>query len=113
MAVPEEPGKALQREHLAENLGAAPPIERQSDFSAAPKFPIVIAEFDRNAREKIRITLDTYAGRHTIDVRVWWRDGSKLKPGKTGITTAVTNLPALAAGLTLALGRARQLGIVD
>lgn len=74
---------------------------------------VIIAEFDRNAREKIRIALDDFRGTNTVDVRVWYRDGLELKPGRQGITTSVANLPALAAGLKLALDRARELGLVD
>ena len=78
---------------------------------SAPR--VIIAEFDRNSRERIRIALDEYRGINTVDVRVWYRDGNELKPGKSGITTSVANLPALAAGLKLALDRARDLGLVD
>lgn len=78
---------------------------------SAPR--IIVAEFPRNSRESIRIALDEYRGISTVDVRVWWRDGSELKPGKSGITTSVSNLPALAAGLKLALDRARDMGLVD
>jgi hypothetical protein len=60
-----------------------------------------------------RSQIDHYAGKNTIDVRCWYRAGDEWKPGKQGITTAVSNLAALAAGLTLALDKARELGLVD
>lgn len=75
--------------------------------------PIVIAEFDKNSREKIRITLDRFAGKDTIDIRCWYRDGDQLKPTRQGVTTAVSNLSALAAGIALALDKARELDLVD
>lgn len=79
---------------------------------AAPR--LIVAEFPRNQRgEVIRIALDDYKGTATVDTRVWYLDGATLKPGKQGITTAVANLPALAAGLKLALDRAREMGLVD
>lgn len=74
---------------------------------------LIVAEFPRNDRETIRIALDEYRGLNTVDVRVWWRDGNELKPGKSGITTSVKNLPALAAALTLALAKAREMRLVD
>lgn len=75
--------------------------------------PLVIAEFDRNSRERIRITLDRYGGRDTIDIRCWYRDGDQWKPTKQGVTTQVGNLPTLAAGLAAALARAVELGLVE
>lgn len=44
--------------------------------SAAPAFPIIIAEWDRNSREIIRVALDRYKGRLTINARVWYRDAT-------------------------------------
>ena len=76
-------------------------------------FPIVIAEWDRNKREIVRVALDRYNGRHTINARVWYRDGDELKPSKTGITLASKHLPALAEALAAAAQRARELGLID
>lgn len=76
-------------------------------------FPIVIAEWDRNSREVVRVELQ-YNGRHTINVRVWYHDDNDvLKPGKTGITLAVKHLPALADALGKALATARDLGLTE
>ena len=76
-------------------------------------FPIVIAEWDRNAREVVRVALDYYSGRHTVNARVWYHDDDGLKPGKTGITLAVKHLPALADALVKAEHRARELGLIE
>jgi hypothetical protein len=74
----------------------------------------VIAEWDRNAREVVRVALDQYNGRHTINVRVWYRDdGDTLKPGRAGITLAVKHLPALCDAMAKALAKARHLGLLD
>jgi hypothetical protein len=72
-------------------------------------FPIIIAEWDRNGREVVRVSLDCYRGQHTIDIRVWWFSGRDLKPGKTGIRS----LGDLADGLSKARERAAELGLVD
>jgi hypothetical protein len=81
-------------------------------MSDAPEFPIIVAEWRRNTRESIRIALDLFNGRHTIDVRAWWKDDvGNLRPGRGGITIAVRHLPALADGLANALGRA--LGLIE
>jgi hypothetical protein len=77
-------------------------------------FPIVIAEWPRNKREVIRLSLDEYQGCKTIDCRVWWHDGDGvLKPGKYGLTLAVKHLPALANAVAKALDAARALGLLS
>lgn len=78
-------------------------------MSKEPAFPIVIAEWERNAREVVRVALDCYRGAYTIDVRVWWFSGSTLKPGKTGITLSVKHVTGLADALAKADSRAREL----
>jgi hypothetical protein len=78
------------------------------------RLPIIVAEWDRNSREIIRLSLDRYNGRDTIDIRAWWRDSDgSLKPSRGGLTLAVNHLPALAAGLADALRRARALGLIQ
>ena len=59
-------------------------------------FPILIAEWERNAREVVRAAIDSYRRHSTIDVGVWWRAGNVLKPGKTSITLGVRNVENLA-----------------
>ncbi len=78
-----------------------------------PAFPLIIAEWDRNAREVVRVALDQYQGRHTVNARVWWRDADGvLKPSKSGITLSLKHLPALAEALGKALERANELGLI-
>ncbi|MBZ0139774.1 MAG: transcriptional coactivator p15/PC4 family protein [Pseudorhodoplanes sp.] len=77
-------------------------------------FPVIVAEWDRNAREVVRVALDHYNGRHTINARVWYHDDDDvLKPGKTGITLAVKHLPAFADAMGKALAMARDLGLIE
>lgn len=84
------------------------------DNTPATVYPIVVAEWQRNSRERIRIALDQFNGRETIDVRTWWQDGDgNWRPGRSGITLAVQHLPALADGLADALCRARTLGLIE
>ena len=79
----------------------------------ATVFPLVIAEWNRNASEVVRVALDRYEGRHTVKVRVWYRDGDQIKPGKAGIALGVKHLPALADALGKALAQARELSLLD
>jgi hypothetical protein len=79
-----------------------------------PTFPHVIAEWDRNSREVVRVALDQYQGRYTINARVWFRaDDDTLRPGKSGMTLSVKHLPAMADALGKALARAIELGLVE
>ena len=92
------------------------PLNGIGNNSSLPNrdLPVVIAEWDRNAREIVRVALDHYQGRHTIDVRTWFRDGDdQVKPSRSGITLAVKHLPALADALGKALIAARELGLLD
>jgi hypothetical protein len=89
---------------------AAPPANSNS---AAAALPIVVAEWDRNSREVVRVSLDRFNGCNTIDVRTWYRaaDGSP-RPSKSGITLSIKHLPAMAAALAQALARAAELGLL-
>lgn len=101
---------------LDRQTGTKTPIEGKELSGASANrltFPIIVAEWDRNAREVVRVSLDFYSGRNTIDVRTWYRDGDQLKPSKSGITLALHHLPNLAQGLTDALGQARLFALLD
>jgi len=72
--------------------------------------------------EVVRVALDQYNGRHTINGRVWYHDDDDvLKPGKTGITLALKHLPALADAMgkhwrlpaTLGLIEGRRRRLID
>ena len=73
----------------------------------------MIAEWDRNSREVVRVALDRYNGRNTINARPWYHDGGTLKPSKSGITLALKHPPALADALARSLDAARDLGLLD
>jgi hypothetical protein len=76
-------------------------------------FPRLISQWERNKREVIRVELDQYNGRHTVNVRVWYRDGDALKPTRTGLTLSVKHLAPLATALSLALEAAQESGLLD
>ena len=77
-------------------------------------FPIIIAEWPKNSLgEIIRVAIDRYNNRFTIDVRTWWPDRNGVfKPGRDGLTLAIQHLPTLAEHLGRALRRAHALGLV-
>ena len=80
----------------------------------ATVYPIIVAGWQRNSREIIRVALDQYRGHEIIDVRAWWTDDKgNRRPGRSGLTLSLKHLPALADGLAEALQRARALGLVE
>jgi hypothetical protein len=97
------------------NPSAACPRNSFSESSQpATVYPIVVAEWQRNSREIVRVALDRFNNRETIDIRSWWQDSEgNWRPGRGGLTLAVKHLPALAEGLADALDRARALGLVE
>jgi hypothetical protein len=95
LALPREARQPGNINGLAQSLGKNAPTELQGVSVAAPKpeFPIVVAEWDRNSREVVRVALDQYKGRDTINARVWYHDDDGvLRPGKAGITLALKHL---------------------
>lgn len=115
MALPREAHQSGNINTLADGLGKLSPTEFQGDLSADPKpdFPIILAEWDRNAREVVRVALDCYNGRPTINARVWYRADDGLQPSKSGITLTIKHLPALAEALAKAELHARELGLIE
>jgi hypothetical protein len=77
-------------------------------------FPIIIAEWARNSREVVRVALDQYNGRHTVNARVWYRDADDdLRPGKSGLALSIKHLPALADALQKAMREASTKGLLE
>jgi len=76
-----------------------------------PDLPIIIAEWDRNAREIIRVALDQYRGKYLINARVWYRAGNELRPTKAGLTLSLRHLPMLIEAFTKASKKIAELGI--
>jgi len=42
----------------------------------------IVAEFDKNSREKLRVSLTEYNGVPLLDVRAFYQAGTEMKPGK-------------------------------
>jgi len=80
----------------------------------ANRFPIIVAEWPRNSRELVRIALDRFNNRYTIDIRNWWRDADgTFKPSPRGLTLGVEHLPKLADAFQSAFQCAETLGLVE
>lgn len=72
----------------------------------------LIAEWEKNQRETLRVRLDEYQGRAIVDLRVWYDDGGTLKPGRSGLTISTRHLPQLAEALAKALATATASGLI-
>jgi Transcriptional Coactivator p15 (PC4) len=77
------------------------------------EFPVIIAEWPRNAREVLRVTLDRFNGRHVVSLRVWYiaPDGS-IRPWRDGLTLGVAHLRNLSDALAKANAEADARGIL-
>lgn len=65
----------------------------------------VIAQFEKNKKEEVRISVETFHGRQIINIRVFYKDeGGTFKPGKQGIAVSVDRYKDLAAAI-LELGQ--------
>jgi hypothetical protein len=77
--------------------------------------PVIIAELDKNRRERVRIALDQWQGHNLIDIRVTAQFGEAADvwaPTKKGLSMNVNMLPALLAALAEAEAKARELGLL-
>ncbi len=57
----------------------------------------VVAKFEKNSREEIRVSVDEFYGRKIINIRVYYRnDAGQWLPGKQGVAIAVDRYRDLA-----------------
>jgi len=57
----------------------------------------VIAQFEKNSREEVRVSVDDFRGRKVINIRVYYRtEAGEWAPGKQGIALAVERYRDLA-----------------
>jgi hypothetical protein len=78
--------------------------------------PVEIAKFwkNRGRNESVHVALSEYEGHNLINVRVYSTGTDGIdRPSPKGIAMSVRKLPELAAALTKALAKARELGLID
>ncbi|QWG16128.1 hypothetical protein KMZ68_13850 [Bradyrhizobium sediminis] len=78
--------------------------------------PIEIVKFWKNRRrgESIHVTLSEYEGHALINVRVYATGADGIdRPTPKGVAMGIRKLPELAAGITKAMAKARELGLID
>ena len=76
--------------------------------------PILIAEWRKNARESVRVTLDQFNGIDLIAQRVFYEHApGETRPSRKGLSLSVKHLPQLLESLRLAEAKARELGLIE
>lgn len=57
----------------------------------------LVAKFDKNNREQVRVSIDVFHGRKMINIRVWFQhlESEQWMPGRQGITLPVEKIDAL------------------
>jgi hypothetical protein len=75
--------------------------------------PVIIAQWELNSRESLRVELHEYNGTQLIGIRKWFAGANGvLMPGKSGINLGLKHLPRLAAAVNEALSKARADGLI-
>ena len=75
--------------------------------------PVVISKFWKNRRhDAVIVSLSTYEGHNLVDLRTHAMKEGRLIPTPKGLAMAVRRLPELAAAVTKALAKARELGLI-
>jgi hypothetical protein len=75
------------------------------DAPAGPSDSVVIATFEKNKKEEVRVSVETFHGRKLINFRVFYKDDDgTMKPGKQGMALSVERYKDL-AGAVLELGQ--------
>ncbi len=69
----------------------------------------VIASFEKNSMEEVRVSLTEFKGKELIDLRVYYQpeDGEEKRPTKKGITISPEKFPELKKAI-LALEKVLQ-----
>jgi hypothetical protein len=78
--------------------------------------PVEIAKFWKNRRrnESVHVSLSEYEGHTLINVRVYATGTDGIdRPTPKGVAMGIRKLPDLAAAVTQALAKARELGLID
>jgi hypothetical protein len=75
--------------------------------------PVVVAEWELNKRESVRVELHEFKGTQLIGIRKWFvgSDGT-MRPGKSGINLNLKHLPRLTAAINDALSNARASDLI-
>jgi len=90
------------------------PVPRKASTAKRGNEQVFVAEWPRNRRELVRISIDRIETRFVVSIRVWWRnDDGIYKPSPTGLTLFVSHLPKLVEHLEAARKKATIFGLLE
>lgn len=70
------------------------------ETSPQPNDDVVVAQFEKNKKEEVRVSVGTFHGRRIINVRVYFKDDDGTwKPGKQGLAVSVERYKDLAGAI--------------
>jgi len=70
----------------------------------------LIDEFDKNAREQVRVSLTEYQGHDLVDLRVYYQDDKgQFRPTRKGLCLSFDTLPRLKTAVEKADTTVREL----
>ncbi len=86
-------------------------------MSARPTLPAPIEWRlwkNRRRRDAIVVSLNTHEDRNLVSVRLYTtNEAGRMVPTPKGVSLVVARLPELATAINRALGKARELGLLD
>jgi Transcriptional Coactivator p15 (PC4) len=75
--------------------------------------PVIIAQWELNRRESVRVEIHEFKGTQLIGIRKWFAAANDtMAPGKHGINLSLKHLPRLAVAINDALSKARADGLI-
>ena len=75
--------------------------------------PDIIAQWELNGRECLRVEVHEFKGTRVIGIRKWFPGSNgQMSPGRDGINLNLKHLPRLAAAVAEALSKAREGGLI-
>ena len=64
----------------------------------------IIGEFEKNSRERVRVSIESWRGHSLVNLRVLWhRDDGEWLPSRKGLAVSTAKLPDLLTLLTQAM----------
>jgi hypothetical protein len=114
MASTKRPGAVASAEPQGNCASTPPARPANSSETRLDRLPILIGEFEANARETARVILEHYRGHDLVYLSKWYpgRDGDLL-PGKNAFAVNVRHLRRLHELIGSALAKAIEIGLVD
>lgn len=70
------------------------------ETSSGSNDDVLVAQFEKNKKEEVRLFVGTFHGRRIINIRVYYKDDDGVwKPGKQGLAVSVERYKDLAGAI--------------